>query len=316
MSTDNDIVDVPDGESEDLIPSEDQPGFDMPKIGKFVEQHVIAIADFCEDHPDEFHRLQDDAYSKATFGVNYPFFRQPELLSGKYIGKYRKSPRVVINGETVLFTNDWYAKHYPAFIKYLQATGIIERELADAYLDSLVQTGSTSAGENAPKQDILKPLHIGNAQNLFVRNVLGRVRPDDQSYGGWAATWEFFDHCCAYCGTPLRKFDKDHVYSINYDGLGEHKRGNLVPACKPCNSAKSDQDFRTFLASKHADNPAEARARISKIEQFMADREYAPLPLDPRINASEVTALLLEARLQVEALASDYVERIQKLLAE
>ena len=269
-------------QSDENFPPEDEPGFDMPKIGKFVEQHVLAIAEHCDRHPDEFQRLLDDAYSKETLDLNYPLFRKPELLTGKYASKYRKSPQVVACGETVHFTNDWYARHYVTFIKYLDAKHIIENELAEAYLDSLPEPGIQPTKGGAGTPGLLQPIHIGNAQNLFVRNILGRVRPDEQSYGGWQSTWEWFNGECAYCGVPLRKFDKDHVYSINYLNLGEHKRGNLVPACKDCNKEKSDADFRTFLASKHVANQAEAMERVSKIQRFMADRDYSPLVPDVR----------------------------------
>jgi hypothetical protein len=48
-----------------------------------------------------------------------------------------------------------------------------------------------------------------------------------------------WQHRCAYCGDDLgRLATLDHVYPKSKGGLTQ--RENLVPACFPCNIAKSD----------------------------------------------------------------------------
>lgn len=294
--------------------NEVETAFDLPRIGKFVQQHVIAIAEFCEEHPDELERLRDDAYCRATLGLNYPLFRQAGLVEGRYESKYRRGPRVVICGETMLFTNDLYARQYPRFIAYLLDKKIIDQRLAVLYLEAL-PPGSIGSGKAGPA-GVLVATAIGNAQNLMVRNILGRIRPDEQSYGGWEETWNYFAGECAYCGTPLTAFDKDHVFSINFQGLGEHKRGNLIPACTGCNSEKRDLDFRTFLDAKHPGTPEEAQARKVRIVRFMGERDYLPFPLDPQVDQEAITTLLAEARQRVEEVAAEYVEKIRTVVRQ
>lgn len=43
-------------------------------------------------------------------------------------------------------------------------------------------------------------------------------------------------NCCAYCGVQPNVLEMDHVIAISKGGL--HSASNIVPACKPCNSAK------------------------------------------------------------------------------
>ncbi len=46
------------------------------KIGAFVRRHIPAVFHHCETQDQaEFARLQDPAYSKETFDINYPFCR-------------------------------------------------------------------------------------------------------------------------------------------------------------------------------------------------------------------------------------------------
>lgn len=44
------------------------------------------------------------------------------------------------------------------------------------------------------------------------------------------------DHRCVYCGDKPEILEMDHVIAISRGG--EHSATNIVPACKPCNSAK------------------------------------------------------------------------------
>ena len=53
----------------------------------------------------------------------------------------------------------------------------------------------------------------------------------------WTRTLELFGNVCAYCGTD-RKLHQDHFIPVALDGPYEF--GNIVPACKRCNSSKHD----------------------------------------------------------------------------
>lgn len=53
----------------------------------------------------------------------------------------------------------------------------------------------------------------------------------------WHAILNRFGHRCAYC-YAARKLTMDHVQPLSKDG--KHCEENIVPACRPCNSAKSN----------------------------------------------------------------------------
>lgn len=76
------------------------------------------------------------------------------------------------------------------------------------------------------------------------RRVYARKRrvagiPDDAQANIFAAT----DGACAYCPSPAMGID--HVSPVSRGGLSEP--GNLVPACKSCNSSKKDRDPAPWL---------------------------------------------------------------------
>ena len=56
------------------------------------------------------------------------------------------------------------------------------------------------------------------------------------------------DLLCAYCGASAQTWD--HVFATvkdsRFSGHG-HRLGNLLPCCKPCNSAKGNKEWRRFL---------------------------------------------------------------------
>ena len=114
-----------------------------------------------------------------------------------------------------------------------------------------------------------KSMAIGNAQNWIVRNLLGRLG----DHGFTKADWErvrdgTFGGRCAYCGQPGR-LEMEHAIPISIEKLGEHHLGNLVPACRDCNSRKGDADYAEFLV----DNPDRKRV----IDAHMARHDYRPL---------------------------------------
>lgn len=52
----------------------------------------------------------------------------------------------------------------------------------------------------------------------------------------WEAILAAHDSACAYCGSPDRPLEMDHVIALSKGG--KHCASNIVPACKPCNSSK------------------------------------------------------------------------------
>lgn len=60
----------------------------------------------------------------------------------------------------------------------------------------------------------------------------------------WATICETYDQRCAYCGTNAF-LEQEHVIPLTRGGT--HTADNVVPACKPCNSAKGDKTAREWL---------------------------------------------------------------------
>lgn len=63
----------------------------------------------------------------------------------------------------------------------------------------------------------------------------------------WKRLVARYGGCCAYCGTPGGT-SVDHVVPLSRGG--RHSIGNVLPACKPCNSSKGNRlliDWRTRI---------------------------------------------------------------------
>ena len=60
-----------------------------------------------------------------------------------------------------------------------------------------------------------------------------------------------FDGRCAYCDIELadQQMNIDHVVPINKTSAGLHMYGNLVPSCRPCNSAKKNLSLIQFATA-------------------------------------------------------------------
>jgi 5-methylcytosine-specific restriction endonuclease McrA len=142
---------------------------------------------------------------------------------------------------------------------------------------------------------------IGNAQNLLVRNILSNI--GDESFGPehWQQVIDAFGRRCAYCGQDV-ELEREHVVPINKQSLGEHRLGNLVPSCKPCNANKGGKDFRTFL-SDHPD-------RIAQIEAHMERHNYVPIGENEQIRQ-----IIEMAHKEVALVAGRYIDILNTLTA-
>lgn len=78
----------------------------------------------------------------------------------------------------------------------------------------------------------------------------------------WHDICELFNNSCAYCGSE-HNLTMDHVVPAASGGLTEY--GNIIPACKSCNSSKNAKDvIEWYTAQTFYD-----KARLENILKFI-----------------------------------------------
>jgi hypothetical protein len=81
-----------------------------------------------------------------------------------------------------------------------------------------------------------------------------------------------FDGVCAYCQVPWEV--EDHLVPRNRHAGGLHAWGNVVPACRPCNRAKTDKTWQEHLTANVP--PTVAEMSKKRIESYVDEFGYAP----------------------------------------
>lgn len=128
----------------------------------------------------------------------------------------------------------------------------------------------------------MKRTFPADAANIFVRNLLCDM---SEELGGfkeqdWKKTLKYFDKRCAYTGVKLsgKKTVIDHLIAHNRQECGLHLYGNLIPATKDANAAKSNKTFDDFLMNNTSilgDLDINVRLeRIAKIKEFQIISGY------------------------------------------
>jgi 5-methylcytosine-specific restriction endonuclease McrA len=78
------------------------------------------------------------------------------------------------------------------------------------------------------------------------------------------------DLLCAYCRAPAQTWD--HVFATvknsSFSGYG-HRLGNLLPCCKPCNSAKGNKEWKRFLVELELPAVVHQTA-VSRIDAYLS----------------------------------------------
>lgn len=269
------------------------------KIGQFVKRNVPAIFQYCEtSDPSEFARLQDPQYSKETFDINYPFCKPVSKISSEEHVRFYNAIHKV-HGVPVRVTSQWFnpptSKSFALLRQYLE-----KREMTQD-LSPQIERTMVAAKERAARGRY-RGNAIGIAQNAFVRHLLSRIGDEQFNADQWEAVLSHFGQRCAYCGAA-GDLVMDHVIPINRTALGEHRLGNLVPACLSCNATKGDKDYRPFLAQE--------TDRVAVIEAHMAKHDYVPIGENQRLRQ-----IIELAHQDVRQLADRYAAIVDTMLAD
>ncbi|MFH7244292.1 MAG: HNH endonuclease [Spirulina sp.] len=269
------------------------------KIGKLVKQNLPGIFRYCEHvNHDEIQSLLDPKYSKANFGVNFPFCALVEDIDQSLSKRYW-TEIYLVRGKQVRITSQWFESSRTPFEDYLSRKNI-EITVSDDQGDKAVDLQESSAKKPSNRANSrYRGNPIGNAQNLFIRNILSSLGVESFSEADWKATKEYFENKCAYCGAET-DLVIEHAIPINREKLGEHRLGNLIPSCKACNTSKAGKDFREFLSGD--------TATIERIEAYMDSKDYVPLE-----DNEQMKMILNMAHREVSALADRYITIINEL---
>ena len=262
------------------------------KIGRLVQANIKQIFHYCETvNHNEFEKLCDLNYSKTTFGISYKFCSEVVDIPKKDLVRYW-TDCYIVRGKTVRVCSQWFEKNKSSFLDYL-----IKRNI-----ETVLTANVVPARKIIGKNSRYRSNAIGNAQNLFVRNILSNLGFEAFNENDWIETKNYFQNRCAYCGKEAALI-LEHAIPINQEKLGEHRLGNLVPSCDSCNKKKGSKDFREFLSMDDI--------RIGTIEQYMNSRNYVPLG-----DNQQIKNIIDMAYKEVSSLADRYKTIINQLLSE
>jgi 5-methylcytosine-specific restriction endonuclease McrA len=269
------------------------------KIGQFVKRNVPAIFQYCEtSDPSEFARLQDRQYSKETFDINYPFCKPVSKITPEDHVRFYNAIHDV-HGISIRVTSQWFnpptSKSFPLLRQYLAKRKIAQDLSLQAEPISIATKKQAARGRYRGNA-------IGNAQNAFIRHLLSSVGDEQFNADQWKEVLSDFGHQCAYCGAE-GDLAMEHIIPINRTALGEHRLGNLVPACRSCNTTKADQDYRAFLAQE--------TDRVAAIEAHMMKHDYTPIGENRRLRQ-----IIEMAHQDVRQLADRYAAIVDTMLAD
>lgn len=106
-------------------------------------------------------------------------------------------------------------------------------------------------------------MRIHNAISNNSRRARKLGLPDTFRGEHWRALLAAFDNRCAYCGADRVQLDIDHLLAIGKGG--GNAPGNVVPACRICNSQKHTRTLEEFSALRDGldcDRIRELAARV------------------------------------------------------
>jgi len=129
---------------------------------------------------------------------------------------------------------------------------------------------------------------------------------------GWGKdTWikiksNNFKDKCAYCGITDVPLQIEHLIMFNRTQCGMHHPGNVVPACKKCNSSRNRSSSWNEHLELICNNQSQSHLfskRFKKISQHISDYQYPKLTKE-QYSAIRVIAESLYKNIKTEGLKS------------
>ncbi|WP_204256624.1 HNH endonuclease [Mammaliicoccus sciuri] len=85
---------------------------------------------------------------------------------------------------------------------------------------------------------------------------------DGMTYDEWDETVKYFNNKCAYCGSD-EKLTYDHIHPFSKGG--DFFIGNIIPACRTCNSSKGKMAMEDWYKTKDF----YSKSRLNKINKHI-----------------------------------------------
>lgn len=78
----------------------------------------------------------------------------------------------------------------------------------------------------------------------------------------WKKVIDYFDNECAYCGERDTELEQEHIVPVSKGG--KYEMGNIIPACRSCNSSKQNKNIHEWYEQQEFYNGL----KLNKIVNF------------------------------------------------
>jgi len=148
--------------------------------------------------------------------------------------------------------------------------------------------------------------------NTDVRVIL---REFDESID-WEAVKKHFKGKCVYCGKE-GELHKDHAIPVSEKHLGLSRPGNIVPACRQCNSDKAAKHYSDFCRYHTRDGKIAKRRRDAErdITEYMKSKSYKKLGKN-EAERDKIRKIISDSRKEMGKIRSEAIAKIEKIIVK
>ena len=144
--------------------------------------------------------------------------------------------------------NVWKKKYPSLFESLKRGKEVVDREVENALLRRAL--GYTY-------EEVTKERIVDTGQNKRHSGVSKLTEEE------WEFAQKYFNGKCCYCDEMTEDLTKDHVKPLNEEGTLSFD--NVIPACRSCNSSKSDNEIMSWFQSQGFYD----KGRMRKINDYL-----------------------------------------------
>ena len=202
------------------------------------------------------------------------YYRKTRKQRLEYIKRYREENKEELRKKRIEYYYENHEKMLESRRRYCENNSDKVKETNKAY-----NRKNKDKKRKYMKEYTRENPHIIRAIHQQRRARLKQL-PYTLTHEEWKSIKNYFGNSCAYCGMSEKEHQskwneqlhQDHFIAVSNNG--GYTADNIIPACKSCNSSKSDRHFDEWYPS-HESFDEERNLKISEYFRHFEESELA-----------------------------------------
>lgn len=222
----------------------------------FQKSNKDSLSCWCKECCNEYNKQNKYKYKENKIEYSKKYYNMNKNKIKEYNIKYYKENKEYHNKYKKKYAEENKEAIKVRIKKYYEENKLIRKEKSKQYYYKNKEKLKERRNQYVEKNRSSFNIYAGR------RNSKKKQLPSTFTVNQWDRCKEYFNNKCAYCGEK-KPLAQDHFMPLSKGG--GYTKENIIPACKSCNSSKSNKLFNEWYIKQ----PYYSKERELKILEYL-----------------------------------------------